>query len=161
VHVDVVIALLEAQAGSFLILRPTDRRAGTQLRAVGVAVRSLAARLNELGEDASDAALERLSHQGYDSTFIGRLREGLELLEQATDLADSDLLPQRQSGRPPASVRAWLARQVRITLQDDGLDAHSREGARTLSACLRLVLSAVGEPVPDDMRPLLNEARLA
>jgi hypothetical protein len=159
VKANVIIALLEAQANSFLLLRPSDGRLHSQLHDLGVAVRNLSDRLNVLCDDATYTVLNRLSFRGYDSRFIQQLREGLQLLAEATEPA-GDGLPQRRPGRPQEAVRAWLARNVRITLEDGGVDVHSRRGARALSECLRSILSALGESVPDDMGPLLDEARL-
>ena len=160
VDVEVVVGLLEAQANTYRLVRPSTGRPRAELKALQKAAGEMATRLAALGDDATDVLIDALSWRGYDASFVPRLREGLGVLDQAINQTDSNNIPPAQTGRPPELTRSWFLREVCQTLVLNGqMDVFSRAGARALSQCLRLLLKAVGEPIPADMRPLLNEAR--
>jgi hypothetical protein len=156
VNVEEVVGVLEAQTNTYRLVRPSTERLRPELKALQKAAGEMARRLAALGNDATDLLIDALSQHGYD---VPRLREGLGVLDQAINQTDSNI-PPAQSGRPPDLTRSWFLREVCQTLVLNGqMDVFSRAGARTLSQCLRLLLEAAGEPIPADMRPLLNEAR--
>ena len=157
VDVQTTVTFLEITAGSYLLARPASALMPRNLRALRTSVHDVVSRLSSLDQDVTDAVLDGLSIRGYQPDFISKLKEGLHLLHGAIDHAEAELPP---APRPPELLRGWLARQIRMTLQDEGgIDVTSRKGARALGECLRIILKAVGEPVPSDVRPLLNEAR--
>jgi hypothetical protein len=171
VNVDQVVALLEASAGSFVTLRPFDRQVRSELHGLRIAVHDLADRLKTvsaiedlsnrlttLSPDVTDLILDRLAVQGYAPNFITRLQDGLRLLDEAIGGAENDL-PPKPTGRPKALIRRWFLQNACLTLRSGGIDVRTRTGARVLPRCLRILLAAVREPSPTDMRPLLDEAR--
>jgi len=167
VEVEVVVSLLEARAGSYVLLRPFSMQLRPELLALQNATHGLSARLGALSDDATDQVLNGLSMKGYSSDFLLRLKEALGLLSSAIQQACEDT-PPSQAGRPPARARGWFARQIRLTLeQDGGVNTNSRAGARLLGQCLRLVWGGVQETLPktlqehlpSNLRDLLKESR--
>jgi hypothetical protein len=160
VDVAVVVTLLQLRAESYLRVRPSGiARSRHNLRAVQTAAAALADRLGALDGAATEAVLDAISMRGYQPTFIATLRDGLRVLEGAIAAQEAST-PVTGPGRRPELVRGWLVRQIRMTLECDGrMNVSSRQGARALSQCIRIILRSVGEPAPSDMRPLLNEAR--
>jgi hypothetical protein len=160
IDVQAVVSFLEITAGAYLTVRPEPGQMGRDLRTLRHLTHDLLDRLSSLDHDVTDAMLDAGLVRGYDPHFIGDLRERLQRFEVVMEQAVADVPPAPGPGRPPELIRGWLARQIRMTLEDEGgIDVKSRKGARALGDCLRIILKSVGESVPSDTRPLLNEAR--
>jgi hypothetical protein len=151
VDVDVVVTFLELHAGSYRLVRPSGAtRSRHNLDALRLASEQFADQLSTLDDDTREAV----------QPVIAPLQDGLKLLGALIAAAQEASPPAIGPGRRPELVRGWLGRQIRMTLEREGrMNVSSRQGARALSQCLRIILESVGEPVPSDMRPLLNEAR--
>jgi hypothetical protein len=157
VDVTALVTAIEGEATTYRGCIADDRedqqRGRRQLKALHTAADGLAVELRSLQESTWDTMADALQERGYEPrAFIERLTEALELLGAVA-------MPPAGPGHPGTHERTWLLRQVRIRLEEHGVNVKSHAGARALSATLREVLKAVGEPVPTDMGPLLKEAR--
>jgi hypothetical protein len=131
-----------------------------QLDALHTVVRDLGRQLGPTMAGCPDHLFDAAQGRSIGLTdLVRRLQKDLELLECVTEDAVESVQQNARQGRPREAGRVWLAQEVYRCFEQAGSDPASRIGARALGACLRIMLRALGQPVPTDLRPLLKAAR--
>jgi hypothetical protein len=140
------------------------RDTAERLRRLAAASERFMAGLETLDDDGRDLLRETLMQRGAAPCALQALRERHEALERALEVLDRERGKRlAKPGRPREGARTWLLRELHEILtrhhrlsQHNVLEALARHGVSTsarsrnlpLAECARIVLRAVGEPVP-------------